>query len=96
MKKVLLLLANGFEIYEASIIMDLIEWNIASGDATIELITCGLRKEIKSNAKVKFSIDLTIDEVNVDEYEALAVPAGFESHGFFDDAYDEKFLELIR
>jgi 4-methyl-5(b-hydroxyethyl)-thiazole monophosphate biosynthesis len=96
MKKVLLLLANGFEIYEASIIMDVIEWNIASGDNTIELITCGLRKEIKSNAKVKFSIDLTIDEVNVDEYAALVVPAGFESHGFFDDAYNEKFLELIK
>jgi protein deglycase len=96
MKKVLLLLANGFEIYEASIIIDVIGWNAALGDNSIEIFTCGLEKEVKSNAKVKLSIDLIIDEVNVEEYDALVIPAGFESHGFFEDAFNENFLELIR
>ena len=41
-------------------------------------------------------MDLTIDEVNVDEYDALAIPGGFEEFDFYKEAYDEKFLQLIR
>lgn len=37
----------------------------------------------------------TIDEITVDEYDALAVPGGFEEYGFYEEAYDEKFFELI-
>ena len=37
-----------------------------------------------------------IHEINIDEYDALAIPGGFEEFGFYEDAYDEKFLELIR
>ena len=32
----------------------------------------------------------------VNEYEALAIPGGFEEYGFYEKAYDERFLELIR
>ena len=32
----------------------------------------------------------------LDEYEALAIPGGFEEYGFYEEAYDERFLELIR
>lgn len=31
-----------------------------------------------------------------DEYDALAIPGGFESFGFYEEAYDKRFLELIR
>lgn len=96
MKKVLLLLANGFEIYEASIILDVIAWNAALGDNSIEIVICGLMKDVISNAKATFPIDIIIDEVNVDEYDALAIPAGLEIYGYYKDAYNEKFLELIR
>ena len=34
MKKVLLLLADGFEIYEASVFIDVIGWNLVEGDNT--------------------------------------------------------------
>jgi protein deglycase len=95
-KKVLLFLANGFEVYEASIIIDVIGWNLVHGDKTTELITCGIRKKIKSAFNLKFATDLTIDEVKVDEYEALIIPGGFEIYGFYEDAYNEKLLEMIR
>jgi 4-methyl-5(b-hydroxyethyl)-thiazole monophosphate biosynthesis len=29
-------------------------------------------------------------------FEALAIPGGFEKAGFYKDAYDERFLNLIR
>lgn len=37
-----------------------------------------------------------LDSINVDDYDALAIPGGFEEYGFYEEAYDEKLLELIR
>jgi 4-methyl-5(b-hydroxyethyl)-thiazole monophosphate biosynthesis len=34
--------------------------------------------------------------IKVDDYEALAIPGGFGDYGFYEDAYDEKFLHIIR
>jgi 4-methyl-5(b-hydroxyethyl)-thiazole monophosphate biosynthesis len=96
MKKVLLLLAKGFETYEASVFIDVMGWNLIDGDGTTEVVTCGLEKHIKSTFNLMVTTDITIDEVNVDDYAALAIPGGFEEYGFYEDAYNEKFLGLIR
>jgi len=39
---------------------------------------------------------MTIDEIQIDDYDALAIPGGFGAYGFYHDAYDEKFLDVIR
>jgi len=96
MKKVLLLLANGFEILEASVFIDVIGWNLVEGDGTTELYTCGLKKEIISSFNQRFVTDFVIDEIDVSKFDALAIPGGFEDYGFYKDAYDDKFLNLIR
>jgi 4-methyl-5(b-hydroxyethyl)-thiazole monophosphate biosynthesis len=96
MKKVLLLLAEGFEIYEASVFIDVMGWNLLEGDGTTHLYSCGLQKQIKSTFGQKIEVDVTIDEVNVDDFDALAIPGGFAEFNFYRDAYDERFLELIR
>lgn len=96
MKKVLLLLADGFETFEASVFIDVIGWNLVEGDKSTKLFTCGLRKEIKSSFKQRFIVDYTIDEVDINSFDAFAIPGGFEVYGFYNDAYNEKFLDLIR
>jgi 4-methyl-5(b-hydroxyethyl)-thiazole monophosphate biosynthesis len=96
MKKILLLLANGFEIYEASAFIDVIGWNSVYGDKSVELVKCGLYKELKSTFNLIVQTDILINEVNVDDYEALAIPGGFEIYGFYNDAYNEIFLNLIK
>jgi len=96
MKKVLLLLAEGFETFEASVFIDVIGWNLVEGDNTTELFTCGLRKEIKSSFNQRFIVDYLISDIDISSFDALAVPGGFEVYGFYDDAYDEQFLSLIR
>ena len=62
MKKVLLLLADGFEIYEASAFIDVIGWNMLEGDGSTKLFTCGLTKQIRSTFGQVFTVDFTIDE----------------------------------
>jgi len=95
MKKVLLLLAEGFEMYEASVFIDVIGWNLTSGNGQTELFTCGLKKQVKSTFNQTVVVNYLVDEVNADEFDALAIPGGFEEYHFFDDAYDHKFSEII-
>jgi 4-methyl-5(b-hydroxyethyl)-thiazole monophosphate biosynthesis len=96
MKKVLLLLADGFETFEASVFIDVIGWNLVEGDKSTELFTCGLKKEIKSSFNQRFIVDYLISDIDINSFEALAIPGGFEVYGFYNDAYDDKFLDLIR
>jgi len=96
MKKVLLLLADGFEIYEASAFIDVMGWNLLEGDKSTQLFSCALKKEIKSTFNQRFIVDFTIEEVNIEDYVALAIPGGFEDFGFYIDAYNPDFLDVIR
>ena len=95
MKKVLLLLADGFEIYEASVFIDVIGWNKTYGTKDTELFTCGINRNLKSTFGVKVEVDFTIEEVDPNEFDALAIPGGFENYGFYNDAYSEEFGNLI-
>jgi 4-methyl-5(b-hydroxyethyl)-thiazole monophosphate biosynthesis len=96
MKKVLLLLANGFEILEASAFIDVIGWNLVEGDRSTKLYTCGLEEVVKSSFDQRFVVDYFADDIDVDAFDALAIPGGFELYGFYKDAYDDKFLDIIR
>jgi len=96
MKRVLLLLANGFETYEASVFIDVMGWNLVDGDGSTELFTCGFQKEIRSSFNQKFVVDYLISEIDIESFDALAIPGGFEEYDFYKDAYDERFLDLIR
>lgn len=96
MRKILLLLAEGFETYEASVFIDVMGWNRMEGDGTTVLESCGFTKEVKTSFGQKAITDHLIDKINVSDYDALAIPGGFEEFGFYDQAYDEKFLSLIR
>jgi protein deglycase len=96
MRNVLLLLANGYETYEASVFIDVIGWNLLDGDRSTKLFTCGLTKEINSSFNQKCIVDYLVEEINVDDYDALAIPGGFEEFDFYKEAYDEKFLDVIR
>jgi len=96
MKKVLLLLADGFETFEASVFIDVIGWNLVEGDGSTELFTCGLKKEIKSSFNQRFIVDYIVDDIDISSFDALAIPGGFEVYGFYQDAYNDKFLDIIR
>lgn len=95
MKKVLLLLANGFESYEAAAFIDVIGWNSCDGDKSTRLFTCGITKKVKTSFDQSVEVDYLVDEINVDQFDALAIPGGFEEYDFYKDAYSEKFSKLI-
>jgi 4-methyl-5(b-hydroxyethyl)-thiazole monophosphate biosynthesis len=96
MKKVLLLLANGFEMFEASVFIDVIGWNLIDGDKSTELITCGITKEVNTSFNQKIIANKILSDINVNDYDALAIPGGFEEYDFYIDAYSSMFIEIIQ
>ena len=96
MKNVLLLLAQGFEEYEASVFTDVLGWSRDIGDIPVNVITAGRRAQIKCTWNFIVTPETQLSEISVDEYDALAIPGGFEEAGFYQDAYHEDFLKIIR
>lgn len=96
MKKVLLLLADGFEIYEASAFIDVMGWNLVDGDGTTRLYTCGIKKQLNSSFNQQILVDYTIDQVNVEDFDALAIPGGFMEYEFYRNGYNDRFVQLIQ
>ncbi len=96
MKKVCLLLANGFEAVEASVFTDVIGWNNLEGDGTTELVTVGTRETLKCTWNFTVTPEMHIKDLNVDDFDALAIPGGFGGAGFYEDSFSEDFLNIIR
>jgi len=96
MKNVLLFLAQGFEEYEASVFTDILGWSRNIGDFPVNVMTAGRRVQIKCTWNFIVTPEAQLSEISVDNYDALAIPGGFEEAGFYNDAFHEDFLNIIR
>ena len=94
--KILLLCAKGFETMEFSVFIDVIGWARNDFGYPVQVDTCGFTKTVVSTFGVPIIVDQFISDIRVDDYDALAIPGGFEEYGFYEEAYDERFLDIIR
>lgn len=95
-RKVLVFLAKAFETMEFSVFIDVLGWARVDYGHHLSVDTCGFTEKVISTFHIPVIVDRTINEINVDEYDALAIPGGFGEFGYYEEAYDERFLELIR
>lgn len=96
MKRICLLLANGFEMAEASVFTDVMGWNQTDGNGQTELVTVGMHEKLKCTWNFTVVPEMRLEALNVSDFDALAVPGGFEEAGFYEDAFQKDFLEVIR
>lgn len=94
--KVLVFLAKAFETMEFSVFIDVLGWARVDYGHDITVETCGFKDTVLSTFNIPVKVDKTIEEINADEYDALAIPGGFREFGFYDEVYDERFLNLVR
>ena len=94
--KVLLMVPKGFEILELSALYDVLAWSDKEFGFDTQVVTCGFQKQVASTFGVPLTVDAIVDEVDLDEYDALAVPGGFEEYGFYEDVYSSSFLNTVR
>lgn len=81
---------------EFSVFIDVLGWARNDYGHDIQVETCGFQKEVISTFNVPIIVDKLIEEIEVNDYDALAIPGGFEEYGFYEEAYNEKFLDLIK
>jgi len=96
LKKICLLLADGFEAVEASVFTDVLGWNLYEGDGTTKVVTCGTLPCLKCTWNFTVIPEMVIQDLKVEEFDALAIPGGFEEAHFYRGAFSEPFLEAIR
>ncbi|MEN6459752.1 MAG: DJ-1/PfpI family protein [Syntrophomonas sp.] len=94
--KTLLFLIKGFETMEFSVFVDVMGWARNDFGLDVPIVTCGFQKQVISTFNIPVLVDKTIAEININDYDALAIPGGFEEFGFYEEAFDERFLNLIR
>lgn len=94
--KVLLFCAKGFETMEFSVFIDVFGWARNDYGHDIKVETCGFNRQVVSAFHVPIIVDKLMSEVQVEEYDALAIPGGFEEFGFYEEAYDPRFLQLVK
>lgn len=95
-KKVLLLLADGFEPLEAAGFTDVLGWANIDGEEPIDLVSAGLRPMLRATFGFSVVPDQNVQDLDLATFDALAIPGGFEGAGFYDDALSHDFSEVIR
>jgi 4-methyl-5(b-hydroxyethyl)-thiazole monophosphate biosynthesis len=95
MKRVLLLIPKGAEVFETAAFIDVLGWADAEGTTPIEVVTAGLSPQVLCTFGLKIVPDRLIDEVDPSTFDALAVPGGFEEHGYYEEAYSAAVGDLI-
>lgn len=97
MKRVLVILPNAFEAFEAAAFIDVLGWANHYGDTPIETVTAGTRTHIECTFGIlRIEPNVLVTDVNAADFDAVAIPGGFESRGFFTDAYSEPVLQTLR
>ena len=96
MTKVLMLLANGVEPLEMAAFTDVLGWASLVGDEKIELLDVALHEEIKTTFGLTLKPTRLLNTIDLDDFDALVIPGGFEPSGFYDDAMSDDFLDVIQ
>lgn len=93
---VLLFCPRGFETMEFAPFVDVLGWAKDELNVPVTVTTGGFTSMVESTFGVRIQVNRLIDEIRAEDYDALAIPGGFEEYGFYEEAYDERFLRLIR
>jgi len=96
-KKILLLLCQGTELFEAAAFFDVMGWSTAYGAAPVQVVTASPRNsQVTCTFGMRLLVDLPVSDVDPTVFDALAIPGGFETFDFYADAYSPGVQELIR
>ena len=96
MKRVLHLIPKGVEVFELAAFFDVLGWASAEGSEPIDVVTAGLAPEVRCTFGLRVIPDTLVSEIVPSDFDALAMPGGFEEYGFYEHAYSEEVGALIR
>jgi 4-methyl-5(b-hydroxyethyl)-thiazole monophosphate biosynthesis len=89
------LLCQGTEILEAAAFHDVLGWSGTYGSEPVQVVTASAHPRVECSFGLKVVADLRLSEVDPLQFDALAIPGGFERFGFYDEAYSPPVQSLI-
>jgi 4-methyl-5(b-hydroxyethyl)-thiazole monophosphate biosynthesis len=95
-KRVLILLSNGFEAMEAACFTEVFGWASIYGEIQFDQLSVGLRSPLKTTFGFDVLPERILNEINIEDFDALVIPGGFGDAGFYEEALSEPFLDVIR
>ena len=95
-KTVLLFAPQGFEDLEVTTFTDIIGWTrVLKEVQSVDLVITAFKRNVCSKHNLTIKAHKLLDEVKVNDYDALIIPGGFNDSGYT-EAYDKKVLTLIK
>jgi 4-methyl-5(b-hydroxyethyl)-thiazole monophosphate biosynthesis len=95
-KNVLLLMCDGTELLEAAAFVDVMGWSTSYGTVPVTVTTaCAEGSEVTCTFGVRVGVDRRCSEIRAADFDALAIPGGFESFDFYMDAFSPAVQALI-
>lgn len=92
----LLMLCEGFEVLEAAAFIDVLGWSGEEGGTPVETVTAGRRSPVVGTFGVRVVPDALVTEIGEQGFDALAIPGGFETYGYYRDAFSDEVRALVR
>lgn len=90
MKKVLVMLADGFEEIEAVSVVDVLR------RANVVCDMCSIKKEyVRGTHDIVLKSDCSIDDINVNEYDAIVLPGGLPGATNLKDERVKDFVQKL-
>jgi len=83
-------------MYEAAAFYDVLGWSGAYGTDVVEVVTAGLHDEVQGAFGLTVIPDERLSAVKAEDFDALAIPGGFETYRYFEDAYSALVADVIR
>ncbi len=101
MKKLLIFLLEGVELFELATFTDIFGWNNIVGTKDIQIETLALTEKIKCTWGGELIANKILDnnfleKLEEENYTALIVPGGFGKNNFFRDKKNENFKKLVK
>lgn len=90
------MLCEGFEVLEAAAFIDVLGWSGEEGGTPVETVTAGRRSPVVGTFGVRVVPDALVTEIGEEGFDALAIPGGFETYGYYRDAFSDEVRALVR
>ena len=81
--------------FDTSAFIDVLGWNLKEETNQQYTIPVLYVKKLQS-AFDQNLVDHLVEEIDVNTFDALAIPGGFKDYDYYKDAYEPSFLNLIQ
>jgi protein deglycase len=96
-KKILVVVPDGADDMEVVPFIAIPGWTkVVEGIEQVDVTVAGWENPVRMFHGTTIIPDAMIENIHIDEYDAICIPGGWGGSRYFAHAFDKKFLEMVR